>query len=309
MKRARAGLSRIVAVSLMLTACVVSDEDEAALDVSERDEDEVADGTLLAGDMVVDRGINVVVPEEGETVTAHMDLLDGSFRTLTVENRAIGDVLVRRDLAVSGDADVAYACAAPPACSDSAYSLMGARWTRSYSWAFQASTTPTANDVGNVEARIREAGGNIIYSRNDCGMVDSVDALMGYRGRTSLSTQVNSSGGCNARDGNNVVGFGQLPDGAAGVTCSWASGGAMLEADVRVDRDGSWYASASVPSGCSNKVGVEAVMTHEFGHVFGVGHVAECGHPNLTMSTAISACNNSAVTLGQGDVYALRRLY
>ena len=64
-----------------------------------------------------------------------------------------------------------------------------------------------------------------------------------------------------------------------------------------------------MPSGCSNRYGVEAVATHEFGHVFGLGHVSETNHPTLTMSTAAGACSNAPYSLGLGDVRALRSLY
>jgi hypothetical protein len=50
----------------------------------------------------------------------------------------------------------------------------------------------------------------------------------------------------------------------------------------------SWTLS---PGGsCSNKYDVQAVGTHERGHTFGMGHVSEADHANLTMSTQTSAC-------------------
>ena len=48
---------------------------------------------------------------------------------------------------------------------------------------------------------------------------------------------------------------------------------------------------------------------HELGHVFGLNHVSESGHPNLTMSTAARDCSNAPLSLGLGDVRALRQLY
>jgi hypothetical protein len=66
---------------------------------------------------------------------------------------------------------------------------------------------------------------------------------------------------------------------------------------------------AAVPPSCTNRFGVQAVGTHELGRVFGLGHVSESAHPHLTMSTAVTACSNAAVSLGLGDVRALRQLY
>ncbi|WP_338089092.1 matrixin family metalloprotease [Nannocystis pusilla] len=55
---------------------------------------------------------------------------------------------------------------------------------------------------------------------------------------------------------------------------------------------------------------VKAVMTHERGHTFGLGHVGESSHGDLTMSPTINGpCQDSESTLGEGDVAGLRALY
>ena len=51
-------------------------------------------------------------------------------------------------------------------------------------------------------------------------------------------------------------------------------------------------------------------MTHERGHTFGLNHVAETGHGNLTMSPLINGpCQINERTLGRGDVLGLDRKY
>ena len=63
------------------------------------------------------------------------------------------------------------------------------------------------------------------------------------------------------------------------------------------------------PSSCSNAYILQGVATHEFGHVYGLGHVSQSGHANLTMSTAIYTCDASDETLGLGDMLGLEVHY
>jgi hypothetical protein len=139
-----------------------------------------------------------------------------------------------------------------------------------------------------------------------------VSATQQYLGRTGAAPGIKSVDGtitCTGTDGKNVVGFGTLPTGVLGIACAWSDGsGNAIEGDVRLSTRYAWYA-LDVPSGCSNRYGVQAVATHEFGHVFGLGHVSESTHPTLTMSTATRACTNAPYSLGLGDVRALRALY
>jgi hypothetical protein len=142
---------------------------------------------------------------------------------------------------------------------------------------------------------------------------DIVSAQHVYAGRTTRATNIISSKSsikCGARDGHNVVAFGVLPRGTLGVACSWSSGGAAVESDVKLnDLHYRWYAANKKPAGCRASFSVEAVATHEFGHVFGLGHVSEGRHGNLTMSTHTGPCTGAPSSLGLGDVLGLRSLY
>ena len=265
---------------------------------------------LAAGDIVHAGTIAVEVPQPGETVTITVEDDHGGSAELSISNPLVGRVAIVTRAPETGP--VVIAAGATGACQDGAYNLQGHRWTSPYQWRFQAGSTPSANSKDNVEAGLIRAANSITLSRNDCGLADQVSATHQYLGRTTTPPNIASRDGtvtCGARDSLNTVGFGGLPTGVLGVACSWTDGtGTALEGDVRLTTRYAWYAEG-VPAGCSNRYGVQPVATHELGHVFGLAHVSESTHPNLTMSTATAPCTNAGYTLGLGDVRALRQLY
>jgi hypothetical protein len=204
--------------------------------------------------------------------------------------------------------------AATRECTDGAFALEGFKWTKPYAWSFRSSTTPSDNSVAAAEAALRRAADDVTGARNKCGLADQVSAAHAYKGRTARGTNVAStttSITCGKRDGVNVVAFGVLPQHYLGVTCYWYDGNKVaLEADVKLNSHyHRWFAGAQVPNGCSNRFGVEATTVHELGHVFGLAHVSEATHGELTMSTAMGPCTLAPATLGLGDVKGLRALY
>lgn len=281
---------------------------------------EVVRSDLEPGEVATRGSAAAVVPERGVTVHAEVILSDGTFSTLELETLLDGRVLERiaadegddGGATSDGEAEAGATSAAlsssPAPCNDRARSLMGHRWHERYEWRFAAGTTPTGLGKDAVEAALRRAVVNIVRSDNDCGMPDFVSATARYLGRTTRGTNVTRTGACGSRDGQNVVGFGALPTGILGVSCTWSIDGRAIENDVRLNRgDHRWFVRR--PSGCTNRFGIEAVMTHELGHTFGLGHVSESTHGHLTMSTRAPPCSNAPSTLGRGDVIGLRALY
>jgi hypothetical protein len=192
-------------------------------------------------------------------------------------------------------------------CSDKAWSHTGGHWNDTYRWSFHAASTPTGLGKRATERVLKRSVANMTNGRNDCGRPDRIRATAIYLGRTQAKPAPTAAGSCGARDGKNVVGFGRLPSGIAGLTCVWSIGDRIIEADIKLDRGARWATSLA---SCSFASMVEAVATHEFGHVFGLGHVKEATHGRLTMSERLDGyCQLNEATLGKGDLLGMQDLY
>jgi len=193
-------------------------------------------------------------------------------------------------------------------CADGAYVRNGHKWTTQYNWYFQSASRPKGSLTSRVVDALRRAADNIVRGDNACGLPDFISATDAYRGTTSRAPNISSSAWCKGRDGRNVVGFGTLPSAYLGMSCWWTYGGKVVEADFILNKAHyAWFINR--PSGCRRKWSIEAAATHEFGHVFGLGHVSESSHPGLTMSPMIMACQSGETNLGLGDVLGLRSMY
>jgi hypothetical protein len=192
------------------------------------------------------------------------------------------------------------------ACSDSAYVTYSTKWTQQYRFYIKSSTFPSSVSSTAVAA-LKAASVNVTRGDNDCGLSDNISATAAYQGTTTSSANITTSGSCGSSDGRNVIDFGTLPSGYLALTCWWTSGSNTVESDMRLNKAS--YGWVTSTSGCSNKFSVEDVATHEFGHVFGMGHVSESSHGNLTMSPTMYACQNAETSLGLGDVRGLESKY
>ena len=302
---------------------------------------------LQPGDLLRDAGVSVVVPEAGKFVWADATFVDGD-ETLGVLTQPDGTVLVsglgRERTAVGAlldpsvpitDDTVENAPSVEPAggvnspgeCDDSAYNLKwwtfsdGTRkhfkWKSTLNWHFRANSVPSNVSAANAQDAVHRAILNMTGSHNNCGMADEVGATQSYAGTTTAGTDINADGdACQANsDGKSVVAFGSIASDALAVNCTdgyWQRGDTYATAtdtDTRINKAAyGWYGIEPTP--CSNKYSIEAVMTHEWGHGWGLAHVSEIDHGNLTMSKRLNAaCAESEKSLGRGDVLGMRALY
>jgi hypothetical protein len=193
-------------------------------------------------------------------------------------------------------------------CTSTAYSLYS--WRKpSYSWSFQSSTTPSylasrTNGVAIVADQLKRANTNIVTGRNACGRADYIAANFTYLGSTGRAPNISSSATCTGGNGYSSIGFGALPYPVAAMACAYRIvNGVATEGDVKLSTGVRWATSLS---SCSNAYLIEPVMTHEFGHIYGLRHVTSSA---MTMYPSVGKCRTGASTLGWGDLRGLERKY
>jgi hypothetical protein len=175
-------------------------------------------------------------------------------------------------------------------------------------------TTPRYLNRRSTGRAIRRAGVNVANNQNSCRIGDRVEARLTFQGGTRQTADIKANGRCTTSDGNSVVSFGRLGRGPLAVTCTYFTirngYNSVNSSDVKIDRSNSKWTTSPRSRSCKRAYDVESVMTHEFGHTFGLGHVGEGRHPNQTMSTRINGpCQLSERSLGRGDVRGLTRKY
>jgi hypothetical protein len=263
----------------------------------------------ISGRRVSDGSLSVVVPPPGFGAGAESYGVDSDIFAVETSQDGIVTFLYEGS---EGD-QTAGDGTGPPACEDTAYNLEGHEEDDLFQWYFNADSTPGEITKAEAESALRAGIINITHSENNCGMGDNVSATSNYLGRTNRTADMDSEGGCATmfgRDQVSVVDFGNHQK--VGKACWWyvplVGTDELLEGDFRLNKaDYDWTVSPG--TGCSNDYDVESVATHEWGHIFGMAHVAEDGHANLTMSTQVSPCTSGQRTLGRGDVLGLRQIY
>ena len=268
----------------------------------------------VAGRTIVDGEVGSVVPPPGESVHAEVLTTTGA-EELQVGRREDGTIelgFVGEDAEAGGSLAKADG---PGECSDPEYTD-GQRRVPEGSplhYGINKGSTPSELRPGDAVVAIRRAGARVANTKSNCHMGDRVPAGLVYEGKTGKGANIDGLN-CGANDGNSVVAFGDLPSGILAVTCNWGivrpGYDDTVASDIKINkRDVRWTTTPRSGS-CQEMWDLEGVVTHERGHTFGLGHVPEAGHGNLTMSTTINGtCQMSERSLGRGDVLGLGAKY
>jgi len=121
-------------------------------------------------------------------------------------------------------------------------------------------------------------------------------AVFSYQGTTTRTA--------GKYDGYNVVAWGRYQAGVIAVTYIWYSGSKILETDTRLNTFYQWSLS-----GEAEKMDVQNIMTHEFGHWAGLNDLYSDADYWLTMYGYSSYGETYKQTLGLGDILGLQAVY
>lgn len=283
------------------------------------------DVSALAGSACVTQGTEVelddgrklTVPARGETVESSVASVSGapSMPDASVSNNPKGvvakvdDKWVGKRSAVDAQKQIearkpsnlsASSFTALASCSSGSYARAGWKQATTYRWYYN----PKSAKASSLTA-IKSGAAAWTGSIKVCGRTVKSGASQAYAGSTSSRPAVTSSNGCGTRDSRNVVGWAWATSGNLATACTWSTtSGKALESDVRFSTGKSWSASSS----CSgNKYDVRGVATHEFGHTFGLWHVAQSS--GQVMKPSSRTCETSQRTLGKGDLAGIDRIY
>ena len=266
----------------------------------------------VGGRRIVDGPVGTVVPDPGEGVYAEVLTTSGA-QELEVRRREGGALVLDRVGDGSGAEGAARLAGGPAECVDRAYTDLSYMVASSLEYRVNVTSTPPGVPRPGARSAISRAAANVFGTANSCRMGDRVPVALRYAGTTSVNAQV-GDGLCGNDDGRSVVSFGALRQGVLAATCTLfdetRSYDRVRSSDVKVNKKVYRWTLYPGSRSCSKKWDLESVMTHEWGHTFGLGHVSEAHHGRLTMSGGINGpCQSVERTLGRGDVLALDGKY
>jgi hypothetical protein len=207
--------------------------------------------------------------------------------------------------------------AATTACSRDDNAWNGYRESDNHAWRINFASFPAyLNHVNGRDSMIASMDAWTYLPSSDCSTVYLNSIHQNYAGGTTSPPEMNGSG-CTSYFGDNVNswGFAYLgvpkPDGSytLALTCAHTvlipfHDDELSEADVGFTTlEGTlWGTSVNQCSQIGPKYMIVDSGTHEAGHVFGMGHVAQASLQTMKPMSG-GTCNKDQASLGKGDMY------
>ncbi|MFJ4295707.1 hypothetical protein [Curtobacterium sp. NPDC089689] len=191
--------------------------------------------------------------------------------------------------------------AASTKCTSTANVQTRYRWSSAVRWYYNA----TGSKGTYAQSALQKAANAWTGKISSCGKTVTSTAGNTFVRTVTQVPDVTATGGCSASSGSSVTGWGALPARTLGVTCVWYDqNGVVKEADQRYSTKYAWSSTAS----CSgSRYDVQAVATHEWGHLYGLGHVAS--GTGQVMEKSEGPCALGSRTLGLGDMTGIAAKY
>ncbi|MFG2087518.1 MULTISPECIES: matrixin family metalloprotease [unclassified Spirillospora] len=254
-------------------------------------------------------GLTATVPADGTSLVAHaLRTTGGAELRIEVDGRAGEITITTRGGRVPEGRPRGSRAPLDP-CEDGVHRLEPSRWPKgsTVQWRYHPGTnglpmTGITRGISNMVDARTECGGGRFTPRPDIGQ--------GYAGRSGSAPNITGKAACGTR--NRVNTFGWLPmtgteTNVLAATCIWFRDRTTVETDMALQEEGKkWWSGGTCSPGSYS---VEAVATHEAGHVLGLAHVEGADHSGLTMAPSIGSCDNGPATLGKGDYDGLIALY
>jgi hypothetical protein len=179
-----------------------------------------------------------------------------------------------------------------PGAGTSAYNLTGTRVTSSTTAHFNPSTAPAG--VGSPASAFQAAYNTWMAAEP-----------------AAPSISVASDGTARQPTANHRYDlmFARLGSRTLAITYTWSWGGGVYESDTAFNKAVSWFQAPGEGDGCYenvNKFDLQNVATHEFGHVYGLGHVSSAFN---TMAPTATLGETYKRSLAPGDAAGIRAIY
>lgn len=267
--------------------------------------------------------IGARVPSPGHVEAVEATTVTGDY-VLALANQA-GRVTSATSFPAGKSHDLPRAAspdATDPACTETGVAYLNFVWNKTLQWYYNQSTVSRAGLNGPTTlTSIRAANTNMTNGVNNCGWPQANFGsyiggvpLGAYQGTTSKYANIDSSGDItsNFPDGQNTVSWGPFnntEEGTLAITAfDYNTGGNQfaIEADTYLGSNRGLVTSYSPL--CTDSYDLESVMTHEWGHAYGLDHVTSSADADEVMYEYSTACALRR-HLGEGDYEGMASLY